>query len=83
MSRFVLVLVFLALSANAKWVMFSGQSSDGLQGVYIYNDETGEVFSKFPTGGFMRENFGEIVRSVDFNGREMAIIDKPREKPKK
>ena len=83
MKRIILALTFLALSANAKWVMFSGQSIDGRQGVYIYNDETGEVFSKFTTGGFLREKFGDVITAMDADGREIAVIDKPREKPKK
>lgn len=79
-----LLLVFLlSISANAKWVMFSGQSSNGEQSVFIYNDETGEVFSKFPTGGFIRESFGDFVKIVELNGKEMAVIDKVRDKPKK
>ena len=78
----LLLIFFLVLSANAKWVMFS--TVEAPPRIFIYNDETGEVFERLPLGGFIRERFGDYIDTSNnnfafpANARDTPTIKNPK-----
>jgi uncharacterized RmlC-like cupin family protein len=76
--RYILLVCFLFISANAKWIMHNTNNPEAQ--IFIYNDETGEAFLYLP-GGFIRVEFGDELNVGATKEAGAAIFNKPRKVP--
>ena len=62
----------------------SMQDRNGDTEVYMYNDETGELFKYYYVmNGMLRVHFADAIKPIEENGRTVGGLSAPRARPGK